>query len=194
MNATPAGSPTSDSRDMNQQVVITGVGAVTGFGYGADALWQGLMEGRTTLRRIEAFDPSGFRCQIASEVTDFNVRDHVPKHYRKATKVMARDIELAVGAAKAAVEDARLVTRGTDEGATPTSCMRPRRRSNSARKLLICFVAVNPYRWYVHAHFGLGPPSHETAQLHPRYLGSRRHRLSGRQLVGHQQGVRRSFP
>ena len=105
---------------MNQQVVITGVGAVTGFGYGAAALWQGLLEGRSTLRRIEAFDPAAFRCQVASEVRDFNVRDHVPKHYRKATKVMARDIELAVGAAKAAIEDARLVTRGTDDGATPT--------------------------------------------------------------------------
>ncbi|MCA9309719.1 MAG: hypothetical protein KDA21_00825 [Phycisphaerales bacterium] len=105
---------------MNHQVVITGIGAVTGFGYGAQALWEGLLEGRTSLRRISAFDPSGFRCQVASEVRDFNVRDHVPKHYRKATKVMARDIELAVGAAKAAIEDAGIITRGVDDTTPPT--------------------------------------------------------------------------
>ncbi len=98
---------------MSRRVVITGVGTVTGFGYGADALWDAMIEGRSSLRRIAAFDPSGFGCQVGSEVRDFKVRDHVPKSYRKATKVMARDIELAVGAAKAAVEAAGVVTRGT---------------------------------------------------------------------------------
>jgi 3-oxoacyl-[acyl-carrier-protein] synthase II len=44
----------------------------------------------------------------------------VPKSYRKATKVMARDIELAVGAAAAAVADARLVTKATDAEASPS--------------------------------------------------------------------------
>lgn len=40
-------------------------------------------------------------------------KDFVPKSYRKSIKVMARDIELAVAAAKLAVEDAGLTTRGT---------------------------------------------------------------------------------
>jgi 3-oxoacyl-[acyl-carrier-protein] synthase II len=52
---------------------------------------------------------------------DFAGRDFVPKGYRKATKVMARDSEIAVAAAKACVEDARLVTRGTEgESVAPT--------------------------------------------------------------------------
>jgi hypothetical protein len=38
-------------------------------------------------------------------------RDFVPKSYRKAVKVMARDTELTVAAARLAVEDAKLVTR-----------------------------------------------------------------------------------
>jgi 3-oxoacyl-[acyl-carrier-protein] synthase II len=44
----------------------------------------------------------------------------VPKKHRKATKVMARDIDLAVGAAHLAVRDAGLLTRGTDAEDSPT--------------------------------------------------------------------------
>ncbi len=103
---------------MSRRVVISGLGAVTGFGCGVQALWDALYEGRSCLKRISRFDPSGFPCQAAGEALDFSARDHVPKHYRKAVKVMARDIELAVGAAKAAVEDAGIVTRGTLNGET----------------------------------------------------------------------------
>ncbi len=94
-------------------MVITGIGSATGFGLGQASLWEGLIAGRSTLAPLTALDPSGFRSQWGSEVRDFSARDLVPKSYRKAVKVMARDIELAVAAAKLAVEDARLVTRGT---------------------------------------------------------------------------------
>ncbi len=97
---------------MSRRVVISGVGTVTGFGFGAEALWDGLVEGRSCLRRVTRFDPSGLRSQIAAEVRDFTARDHVPKSYRKAVKVMARDIELAVAAAKGAVESAGITTKG----------------------------------------------------------------------------------
>lgn len=97
--------------DMKRRVGITGLGTICGFGVGMPALWDGLLSGRTSIGRITRFDPGGFPCQMAAEVRGFSVKDFVPKHYRKATKVMARDIELAVGAAKCAVEDAGLVTR-----------------------------------------------------------------------------------
>ncbi len=100
--------------------MITGLGTVTGLGIGAEALWEGLLAGRTGIGPISAFNPEGFDCQFAAEVRDFNTKDFVPKKYRKATKVMARDIELAVGAAMLAVQDAGLVTRGTDPDAPPT--------------------------------------------------------------------------
>jgi len=110
---------------MRRRVVITGIGSVTGFGAGTNALWEGLLEGRTALRRIKAFDPAGMRTRLGAEVEGFSARSMVPKSYRKAVKVMARDIELAVGAAREAVEDAGLVTKFTsdgdaDAGATPT--------------------------------------------------------------------------
>lgn len=87
-------------------------------GVGIGALWQGLLEGRSCLAPMSRFDASGFPCSLAGEARDFSAKDFVPKSYRKAVKVMARDIELAVGAAKCAVEDARIVTRGVlPEGA-----------------------------------------------------------------------------
>jgi len=101
---------------MSRETVITGLGAVTGLGVGVDHLWRGLCEGHSAIGPIEAFDPSGFRCRLASEVKGFRARDFVPKSYRKAVKVMARDIELAVGAAKLAVEDAGIETKGTLNG------------------------------------------------------------------------------
>ncbi len=107
---------------MKDGVVITGLGAVTPLGVGVEPFWRGLLDGRSRLARIERFDPSGFPCRLAGEVRDFSAKDYVPKSSRKAVKVMARDIELAVAAAKEAVEDARLSTRGCprDDHPEPT--------------------------------------------------------------------------
>jgi len=110
---------------MPRQVVITGLGAVSPMGIGIDALWEGLLEGRCALAPIRGFNAAALPCRLAGEVPEsFSIRDFVPKHYRKATKVMARDIELAVAAAHLAVADAGLITRaaaGEDEApVTPT--------------------------------------------------------------------------
>ncbi len=113
---------------MSRRVVITGLGSVCALGVGMDALWQGLCEGRTNLKRLTHLDPSGFRSRLAGEVQGFSAKDYVPKHYRKAVKVMARDIELAVGAAKMAVQDAGLVTRAASEDGAEVACTyRPER-------------------------------------------------------------------
>lgn len=103
---------------MARKVVITGLGTVTALGVGRAPLWEGLCAGASGLRRITRFNPGGFPSRLGGEVRDFSAKDFVPKNYRKAVKVMARDIELAVAAAKCAVEDAGLVTRGNlPEGA-----------------------------------------------------------------------------
>jgi 3-oxoacyl-[acyl-carrier-protein] synthase II len=106
----------------SRRVVITGLGPVTCFGIGIDPLWQAMLEGRTGIAKIRRFDPDGFECRFAGELSDeqFTIRDVVPKSYRKATKVMCRDIELAVAAADAAVRNAGLTTKATDPDAEPT--------------------------------------------------------------------------
>jgi len=81
-----------------------------------------LASGVTAIAPIAAFDASGFRCRHAAELSRerFDPRSAMPKTYRKHAKVMSRDIELAIGAAAAAVADARLVTRGSDPELPPT--------------------------------------------------------------------------
>ncbi len=107
---------------MCSRVVITGLGPVCSIGIGIEPFWQALLDGRSALSPIEAFDASGYRSKLAGEVREVKIRDFVPKSYRKATKVMARDTELAVIAAKLAAQDAGLITRGSedaDEGFAP---------------------------------------------------------------------------
>jgi 3-oxoacyl-[acyl-carrier-protein] synthase II len=105
-----------------RRVVITGIGVISPIGIGAAAFWDNLLAGKVGVRRIAAFDPGGFACQIAGEVPAFKIGDYVPKSYRKATKVMARDIELAVVAADDAFKDAGLKSKAYAENPTiPTT-------------------------------------------------------------------------
>lgn len=80
-------------------------------GHGPAAFSEALADGRSGLGPIEGFDASGFPCRVGGECQGIDARKAVPKAYRKATKVMARDIELAVMAARFAVLDAGLTTR-----------------------------------------------------------------------------------
>lgn len=98
---------------MKREVYITGVGPVCGLGLGIDEVWPRLLAGETGIAPIRAFDATHLPSSIAAEVRDFSIKDFVPKTYRKATKVMARDIELAVAAAELAARDAELKTKCT---------------------------------------------------------------------------------
>jgi 3-oxoacyl-[acyl-carrier-protein] synthase II len=94
-----------------RRVVVTGIGVISPIGIGAKVFWENLLAGKSGVKRISEFDPSGFPCQIGGEVPPYKIGDFVPKSYRKATKVMARDIELAVIAADDAMKDAGLKTK-----------------------------------------------------------------------------------
>src|SRR5687768_5879477 len=98
-----------------RRVVVTGVGVISPIGIGAKTFWENLLAGKVGVRRIQQFDPSGFPCHIAGEIPDYKIGDYVPKSYRKATKVMARDIEVAVIAADDAMKDAGLKTKAYTE-------------------------------------------------------------------------------
>src|ERR1700709_458162 len=98
-----------------RRVVVTGIGIISPIGIGVAAFWDNLLAGQVGGRRIGEFDPSGFASQIAGEVPAFKISEYVPKSYRKATKVMARDIELAVVAADDAFKDAGIQSRAYTE-------------------------------------------------------------------------------
>ena len=96
------------------RVVVTGLGAVSPLGMTVSELWEGLCTGRCGISKITAFDPVGFSCKLAGQVPDYKIQQYVPKSYRKATKLMSRDIELAVIAADEALKSSGLITKGID--------------------------------------------------------------------------------
>ncbi len=85
------------------RVVVTGMGAITPLGSSVDLFWDGLINGRSGVRRITQFDPGNLPCQIAGEIPDFN-----PKEYMKSSEARryARSSQIALAAATQAVQDA----------------------------------------------------------------------------------------
>ncbi len=73
-------------------VVITGLGAVSPLGLTVGDMWRGLCAGRCGISKITAFNPVGFSCKLAGQVPDYKIQQYVPKSYRKAVKLMSRDI------------------------------------------------------------------------------------------------------
>lgn len=51
-----------------REVVITGLGPVAPNGVGKENFWNALKEGKSGIRRITRFDPSGYPSQIAGEI------------------------------------------------------------------------------------------------------------------------------
>src|SRR5215217_7796646 len=98
-----------------RKVVVTGIGVISPIGIGTRTFWENLTAGQCGVRRISSYDPSGFPSQIAGEVGAYKINEFVPKSYRKATKVMARDIELAVIAADDAFKDSGLKSKAYTE-------------------------------------------------------------------------------
>jgi 3-oxoacyl-[acyl-carrier-protein] synthase II len=54
--------------DPGERVAITGLGAVSGFGWSAAELWEGLLSARTCIATTRRFDTTGQRTRVAAEV------------------------------------------------------------------------------------------------------------------------------
>ena len=57
-----------------RRVVVTGLGLVTPLGTGVEHSWTGIVEGRSGIRPITAFDTEGYGCTIAGEVPSVDGR------------------------------------------------------------------------------------------------------------------------
>ncbi|MFH1614938.1 MAG: beta-ketoacyl-[acyl-carrier-protein] synthase family protein [Planctomycetota bacterium] len=99
----------------SRPVVITALGAVSPLGLSFEQTWEGICTGRCGIRPITAFDAEGFDCRIAGQVPEYNIQKSIPKFHRKAAKLMSRDIELAVLAAKDAFDNSGLVTKAAEQ-------------------------------------------------------------------------------
>jgi len=87
----------------DRRVVITGLGAVTPVGNDVETFWSSLKNGVSGIHKIDAFDITGYDCQIGGQVRGFD-----PKPFFKNPKDIRRTdrfTHLAMAAAKMALED-----------------------------------------------------------------------------------------
>jgi 3-oxoacyl-[acyl-carrier-protein] synthase II len=89
-----------------RHVVITGIGAVSPNGIGREHFWEATRNGRSGVRRITRFDPTGFVVQVAGEVPD----EFDPSLYvtAKDRPHVSRAVPLAAAAVSEALADAGL--------------------------------------------------------------------------------------
>ncbi len=93
-----------------RRVVVTGLGAVTPLGIGAEQVWKRLIAGESGIRAIQNFDVSELPAKIAGQVPQgakadgkLDLNEWIPP---KDQRKMDRFIQLALVAATEAVEDA----------------------------------------------------------------------------------------
>jgi 3-oxoacyl-[acyl-carrier-protein] synthase II len=89
------------------RVVVTGLGAVSPFGAGVKAYWDGIRSGSCAIRPVTLIETEGLRCRIAAEV---------PGPLAGSARRSRAD-RLALGAAREALEDAGFGTQERREAA-----------------------------------------------------------------------------
>ena len=103
---------------MNRRVVVTGMGAITPIGLSVDEFFASVKEGKTGFAEITHFDASEYKCHIAAEVKNFDVKQYMDP---KAAKRMELFSQYAVAAAKEAIEDSGLEMEKEDPYQVGTS-------------------------------------------------------------------------
>jgi len=93
------------------RVVVTGLGAITPIGNSAPEFWDGLVQGKNGITRIQTFDPSPLESQIAGHASQYNPQDRLPP---KELRRMERFCQLASSAALEAWQDSGLAHERLD--------------------------------------------------------------------------------
>lgn len=95
-----------------RRVVVTGIGVISPVGNDLQTFWKSLIEGRSGIRRFEAFDSTNFDCKIAGEVRDFEPAKHFKNP--KTAKRTDRFTQFAMAGTKMALEDSGIDLDKTD--------------------------------------------------------------------------------
>jgi 3-oxoacyl-[acyl-carrier-protein] synthase II len=93
------------SRDPARRAVVTGLGVISPIGNDVSTYWSNLTSGVSGIARIASYDPSDEEVQIAAEVKAFDPQDWIDF---KAARRMSRFSQLAVAAARQAIDDSGL--------------------------------------------------------------------------------------
>lgn len=82
------------------------MGCISPLGNNVDALWSGIVAGKSGVTRITHYDPAEFECQIAAEVKDF---DPVVFFGNREARRMDRFAQFALASSRQALRNACLV-------------------------------------------------------------------------------------
>jgi 3-oxoacyl-[acyl-carrier-protein] synthase II len=88
-----------------RRVFVTGIGVVTAIGTAVDAFRAGLRAAKSPVKRIDRFDPSAFRSQVAAQIDDFDPLAWMPP---KTARQLDRFSQFGLVAGTLALDDARL--------------------------------------------------------------------------------------
>lgn len=92
---------------MARRIVITGMGWVTPLGRGLDEVWNSLLQGRTAMAPVKAFDASTFATNFAAEAADIGPPPRgLPDHF------VSRSTRMALAAAQDAWDRSGLGVKG----------------------------------------------------------------------------------
>lgn len=103
----------SAGEDMNghHRVVVTGMGIISPLGLDVATTWDGIINGRSGVDFITAFDPEGFDTHFAAEVKGFDPENYLD---RKEARRMDRFAQFAAVAAQQACKQAGLERGSVD--------------------------------------------------------------------------------
>ncbi len=97
------------------RVAVTGIGLVTGLGLNTRDSWEGLLAGRSPIKRFSSFDPDGlsapFGVELPEGAEDLFAEYIKPRH----RKQMTRGTKITAMVAKMAAEDANLESGVVDK-------------------------------------------------------------------------------
>lgn len=89
---------------MKRNVVVTGMNTITALGLNIHSTWEGLIQGKSGVRCISLFDPTGLETTIAAQVPD-TFEEYAEKYIKKRVgKQMTRVTRMAVACVKEAIE------------------------------------------------------------------------------------------
>jgi 3-oxoacyl-[acyl-carrier-protein] synthase II len=89
-----------------RRVAITGIGLITPLGTGAEATWAALLEGRSSVGPIRAYDAASFRTQLGAEILDYDPTTFIAN--RRQLRMMTRNDQFALTGALLAAQDSGL--------------------------------------------------------------------------------------
>ncbi|HXP91163.1 MAG TPA: beta-ketoacyl-ACP synthase II [Fibrobacteria bacterium] len=92
-------------RQGTRRVAITGIGALSCVGHGADGLWEGCARGPSGVGPVTRFDPGPFSCKIAGEIRDFDPSAWMDE---KIAKRLDRFAQFSLATARMALTDSGL--------------------------------------------------------------------------------------